>query len=280
MNDLLKEIKRTLRLHGLSPKRWMGQNFLVDEEVIEKLIDYASPETDETVLEIGAGLGFLTRRLAETCDRVVAVEADRRLARILGANLKRFKNVRIICGDIFKVRLPEFHKVVSTPPYNISSKLVLWLLKNRGMKLAVLTFQDEFARRLAAPVGSRDYGRLTVTAYYHAEVKALDKVPKTSFYPSPKVDSRITLIKPRPPPFKVQDFNLFSELVKSLFTQRKRKVRKGIMPFLRSVGLDKEDARELAKSIRFSEVRVKDLAPEDFGLLSDELSKKLEDHLL
>jgi len=280
MNGLLKEIKRTLRLYGLSPKRWMGQNFLVDEEVIEKLIDYADLKSGETVLEIGAGLGFLTRRLAETCDRVVAVEADRKLARILEANLRSFKNVRIICGDVFKVRLPGFDKVVSTPPYNVSSKLVLWLLKRRELKLAALTFQDEFARRLAAPVGSRDYGRLTVTTYYHAEVKALDKVSRSSFYPPPKVDSRITLIKPRPPPFKVQDFNLFNSLVKGLFTQRKRKVRRGIMPFLKSIGLDKEEAKELAKSVRFSEARIKDLAPEDFGLLSDELFKKLEDRLL
>ena len=280
MRDLLSEVKRILRLYRIHPRRRMGQNFVVDDEVFSKMMDYVDLDGDETVLEVGSGLGFLTERLAKTCGKVVAVEADRKLVRVLKNRLRRYRNVELIHGDIFRVCLPEFDKVVSTPPYSISSKLVLWLLERKNLELAVLTLQDEFARRLTAPIGSRDYGRLTVTAYYHAEIEALDKIPRDSFYPPPKVDSRIVLIKPREPPFKVRNPTLYRELVKSLFTQRRRKVKKGILPFLKNLGLKEEKAKDFIVELPFLDSRVKDLAPEDFGLLSDEVSKKLEDNLL
>ncbi|MEM2875869.1 MAG: 16S rRNA (adenine(1518)-N(6)/adenine(1519)-N(6))-dimethyltransferase RsmA [Candidatus Bathyarchaeia archaeon] len=280
MSNLLDEVKHILSFYGICPKRRMGQNFVVDEEVLSKMVEYANLDGDETVLEVGSGLGFLTERLAESCFKVVAVEIDPRLVKVLKNRLRRYRNVEVICGDVFRVPLPKFDKVVSTPPYSISSKLILWLLEVEGLELAALTLQDEFARRLAAQVGSRDYSRLTVTVYYRAEVEALDKVSRYSFYPTPKVDSRIVLVKPRSPSFKVRDLALYRELVKSLFTQRKRRLKKGIIPFLRGVGIDEKEVRKIAESLPFSGLRVKDLAPEDFALLSDEVVKRVEENLL
>ena len=126
------------------------------------MISYASVTEDDVVLEVGAGLGFLTQLLSHECKRVIAVEVDPKLITILREQLHGLQNVDLTEGDILKVSVPSFNKVVSTPPYSISSPL-LFLLLERKFECAVLTFQKEFAERLAAYVGSKDYGRLTVT---------------------------------------------------------------------------------------------------------------------
>jgi len=236
------------------------------------MVNYANVNEDDLVLEIGAGLGFLTETLAKTCKQVIAVEIDPRLVRILKKRLSSLENVELIEGDILKVSVPKFNKVVSTPPYSISSQLLFWLLE-QPFECAVLTFQKEFAERLNAPIGSKEYCRLTVTSYYKAEVKLLDLVPKESFYPKPDVDSIITWIKPKKtPPFEIKDEKTFFELVRVLFTQKNKKVRNAVIPFLREVGLDRKEALKVANSIVYREKRVRELAPEDFGALANELS--------
>jgi len=237
------------------------------------MVSYASPTKDDVVLEIGAGLGFLTRLLSQKCKRVVAVEKDTRLLRILKHELRDVENVELIKGDILKVSLPAFNKVVSNPPFYIASPILFWLMEKR-FDCAVLTFQKEFAERLVAPVGSREYGRLTVMAYYRAEIELLDFVPKNAFYPPPDVDAHIVRLKPKSPPFSVRDMQTFSELVRVLFTQRNRKVRKALARFLIAHGIEKGKAFEVADSLPYRNKRVRELAPEDFGALSNEVLKK------
>jgi 16S rRNA (adenine1518-N6/adenine1519-N6)-dimethyltransferase len=183
--------------------------------------------------------------------------------------------VDLIEGDILSVSVPEFNKVVSTPPYSISSPLLFWLLEKR-FECAVLTFQKEFAERLAASVGTKDYGRLTVATYYLAEVDLLDYVPKSMFYPTPDVDSIVVRLKPRKPPFPVENEKTFFELLQTLFTQRNRKIRNAILPFLHKRGEKNANAIRLADSLTFSEKRVRELAPEDFGALTNEITRKME----
>lgn len=236
------------------------------------MVYYANLSEGDVVLEVGAGLGFLTEILAQACKRVVAVEIDPRLVKILRKRLGGIENIELIEGDILKVSVPRFNKVVSTPPYSISSQLLFWLLE-RPFDCAVLTFQREFAERLNAPVGSKAYGRLTVTVYYKAEVELFDFVSKKLFYPRPDVDSMITRLKPkRPPPFRVKDEKAFYELVRILFTQRNKKVRNAILPFLRRRGLSEREAVKAARSVLYHDRRVRELAPEDFGALADEVS--------
>jgi 16S rRNA (adenine1518-N6/adenine1519-N6)-dimethyltransferase len=138
----------------------------------------------------------------------------------------------------------------------------------------VLAFQDEFAKRLAAQVGSKDYSRLTVAIYYRADVELLDLVPRNSFYPSPDVDSIMVRLKPKPPPFKVKDERLFFQLVQAVFTQRNKKLRNAIMPFLTGRKMGKEQAQKLADSLTFYDKRVRELAPEDLGALANEILDK------
>jgi len=272
--SLLDETRRLLRYYKIIPKKRLGQNFLVDEEALCKMVSYASINRRDTVIEVGAGLGFLTEKLAENAERVIAVEIDERLVKALRKRLKKYSNVTILHGDIIEISVSHFNKVVSTPPYYISSPLQLWLL-SKPFEEAVLSFQKEFAERLTASVGSKNYGRLTVTTYYRADVEALDVIPKESFWPSPKVDSLIIRLKPRCPPFRVEDENLFLDIVRAIFTQKNKKLKNAIMPFFSRFRLSRNEAKKLAESLPFHDRRPRELSPEEIGLIADEITREL-----
>ena len=272
--NLLRRAKHLLRLYGFFPKKRLGQNFTVNSEILHRLTSHASLTKDDVVLEVGAGFGFLTQLLSSECKKVIAVEVDPKLVSFLRKQLQSLQNVDLIEGDILKVSIPPFNKVVSAPPYSISSPLLFRLLENK-FDWAVLILQKEFAERLAASVGSKDYGRLTVTIYYRADVELLDIVPRTMFYPPPDVDSMMVRLKPRAPPFQVDDEETFFEVVRTLFTQRNKKVRNALIPFLRKREITGKEALELADSIVYSAKRVRELAPEDFGILTNLLLRKL-----
>lgn len=271
--SLLQKTGLLFRLYKFSPKKRLGQSFLIDSDLLQKLPSYASLNEADVVLEVGAGLGFLTRLLAQKCRKAIAVEIDSKIIKILKEQLRDLQNVELVEGDVLKVPIPSFNKVVSTPPYSISSPLLFWLLE-RNFDCAVLAFQKEFAERLNAPVGSKEYSRLTVSTYYRADVELLDYVPKELFYPPPDVDSIIVRLKPRKPSFSVADEELFFGLVQTLFSQRNRKVRKSVAPFLQRQGFGREEASKIADSLLFHDKRVRELAPEDFGAIANEISRK------
>ena len=266
------ETKRLLRTFRIVPNRLLGQNFMVDTSIFPKLSDYASLGKDDVVLEAGAGFGFLTCFLANKCKSVLAVEKDPRVAVVLREQLKGLANVTLIEGDVLKVAIPRFSKVVSIPPYQISSRLLLWLF-DRGFDCAVLVFQKEFAGRLVAAVGSEDYGWLTVATCHSAEAKLLDAIPKFMFYPPPEVNSVIVRLKPwTAAPFKVKDDAFFRRMVRWLFTQRNKKLSNALVPFIKStLKVGKEDAEKAACTFSFREKRVRELPPEAFGELANAL---------
>ena len=272
--NFLQRTKHLLRLYGFSPKKRLGQNFTVNYDIMQSLVEHASLTKNDVVLEVGAGFGFLTRLLSGRCKKVIAVEIDPQLTNFLRKNLSTLNNVDLIEGDILKVSLPAFNKVVSAPPYSISSPLLFRLLETR-FDLAVLILQKEFAERLGARVGTKDYGRLTVSIYYRTDVALLDVVSPKMFFPSPDVDSMMLQLKPRDPPFNVEDEVLFFELVRALFTQRNKKVRNSLIHFLRKREFPRDEAITLADSTIYSSKRVRELAPEDFGILANELAKIL-----
>ncbi|MEM2151242.1 MAG: 16S rRNA (adenine(1518)-N(6)/adenine(1519)-N(6))-dimethyltransferase RsmA [Candidatus Bathyarchaeia archaeon] len=274
--SLLDETKKILKRYGIHPRKRLSQNFLIEGEILDRMISYASICEDDTVLEIGAGLGFLTERLAKVSRQVIAVEVDPHLIKILNHRLRNYKNVRVLRGDILKIPAPAFDKVVSVPPYSISSPLLFWLLE-RDFKCAVLTFQEEFSRRLAALPGTRDYGRLTVAVYYHAEVELLDHIPKELFWPTPKVNSMIVRLKPRKPPFQVDDEMGFFDFIRTVFTQKNKKLRNAVTAFLSCVHVSREDFTRLANFMPFHERRVRELAPEELALAFNYLRRELGD---
>jgi len=270
---LFQRARRLLRLYKVFPKKRLGQNFVIDYALLERMISYASVNKDDIVLEVGAGLGFLTQLLSSACKKVIAVEIDPKLIKILRSELRNLDNVDIIVGDVLKISVPKFNKVVSTPPYSISSPLLFWLLE-RKFNCAVLTFQKELAERLTASVGTKDYGRLTVNTYYRAETELLDYVSRNLFYPPPSVDSMVVRLKPREkPPFSIEDEELFFQLVRTLFNQRNKKVRNAVISFLRQ-WVEKENVMKIADSLLFHDKRVRELAPEDFGALTNDFVRK------
>jgi 16S rRNA (adenine1518-N6/adenine1519-N6)-dimethyltransferase len=272
--SLIGQTKRLLRTYDVHPKKRYGQNFVVDSEVLQRLVSYADLSKEDVILEVGAGFGFLTRLLVERCKKVVAFEVDPKLVQALRKQVGDLENVEIVENDILEVSLPPFDKAVSTPPYSISSPLLFKLLE-QAFKLAVLTFQQEFAERLAAPVGSKDYSRLTVATYYKADVELLDRVPRTAFFPPPDVDSTIVRLKPKKEhPFHVNDEKEFFDLLRTVFTQRNKKLRNAVLYYLLKKGMTKARAQELADSLTFHDKRVRDLAPEDFGALTNEILEK------
>ena len=147
------------------------------------------------MLEVGPGLGVLTRRLAESAGRVIAIEMDRRLADHLRPSLPG--NVELIVGDALTVPFPPFDRMVSNLPYSISSPIIFKLLEHEFQK-AVVMLQKEFADRLVARPDTDDYSRLTVNVYYRAECRILEKVPRSRFWPPPKVDSAVVELVPGP----------------------------------------------------------------------------------
>lgn len=272
--SLLERTKFLLRRHRIFPNKLLGQNFTVEPSIFQYLINYASLDQNDVVLDVGAGLGFLTRSLTTKCKSVLAVESDAKLVRVLHEQLKDLPHVKIIEGDVLRVHIPHFNKVVSIPPYHISSPWLLWLF-NKNFDFAVLIFQKEFANRLVASVGSEDYGWLTVVAYYYVEVELLDDVPRWTFYPQPEVDSVITRLKPRKPrSFTLKNEALFRQLVQSLFTHRNRKVRNAVLPFMKGTCAETaESAINMAGSLPFRDKRVRELAPEDFGALANAITE-------
>jgi 16S rRNA (adenine1518-N6/adenine1519-N6)-dimethyltransferase len=187
---ILEETKQLLRTHRLTPNKLLGQNFMIQSDFYERMCAYAALDCSDVVLDAGAGFGFLSRFLSSKCKGVVAVEKDRQVANVLCEQVKALANVQVIVGDVLTSDLPPFNKAIAIPPYYLSSKLVVWLLEHK-LDCAVMIVQTEFANRLVAPMGSEDYGWLTVATYHAADAELLDCVGKEMFYPQPEVDSII-----------------------------------------------------------------------------------------
>lgn len=205
----------------------LGQHFLVDRKYVEIALDAADVGGDDVVLEIGPGKGALTSGLLERGARVVAVEKDPFMVRYLR---KRFSEeiergtLHLVEGDALRVEFPPFNKVVSNIPYEISSPLTFRLL-DYGFEVGVIMYQMEFAVRMTAPPGWKEYSRLSVSVQYRADVEIVEIVPRTAFRPPPKVDSAIVKIVPKEPEVPVEDEKLFDEVLRLLFSHRRKKIK-------------------------------------------------------
>jgi 16S rRNA (adenine1518-N6/adenine1519-N6)-dimethyltransferase len=268
----LEQVEQLLNKYKIAPNKLLGQNFMVEPLLYPKLCTYAALRPVDVVLDAGAGFGFLSLFLSDKCKAVVAVEKDPQVATVLRDRVKTLSNVTVVEGDVLKATLPPFNKVIALPPYYLSSHLVTWLL---GCKTDcdVLVVQKEFAQRLVAGVGSEDYSWLTVVTYQHALAELLDEVPKDMFYPSPEVSSIILRLTPhKTNPFAVKDEACFVRMVKSLFTERNKKLAKALSPFLRSnFKLSKQDAGKIAQTLPFHDKRVRELSPNEFGVIANAL---------
>ena len=258
------ETSRLINETGVVPKKSKGQNFLTDERVAQRHVDYADIEKGDRVLEVGPGLGILTNILVERSDDVTCIELDEILADYIEETYG--DRITLIRGDAMKVDFPDFDRFVSNLPYSISTPVIFKLLEHK-FKKAVVMVQKEFAERMVADVGLPDYSRLTVNMFYRADCRILETVPASRFKPRPKVDSALVEIVPRPAPFKVLDERTFFKVTEVAFNHRRKKIGTS----LRSAGMIPKDA-----DIPFLDDRIETLTPEEIGQLSDAvfLSKK------
>src|SRR6266446_1673770 len=236
------------------PSKRLGQNFLLDRNIASDIVSSIHPTESDIVLEPGPGHGTLTRLLQKKAGKVVAVEKDPILVRELTETFRDYPNVIIIQGDILKTNpLPDFNKVVSTPPYYLSSKLALFLSKTK-FDIAAVVFQKEFGERLLAEPGTREYGRLTVSVRRRLNIERIRGIPRRSFQPRPKVDSILLRLTPQETLRKLNE-PLFEEVVRGVFTQRRRLLRGALLHFL-TKKLGRETGRRIMTEIAFPDARV------------------------
>jgi 16S rRNA (adenine1518-N6/adenine1519-N6)-dimethyltransferase len=212
------------------PKKSLGQHFLRDPLIIERILAGSKFDRSSTVLEIGSGLGALTFPLASLVQHVIAVEKDGTLAEKLRAGLARegIGNVTLIHEDILKLDLARLSEekieVIGNIPYNISSPLIEKLIRNRHrIQRAVLTLQHELAARLTASPGNKQYGALTVLIQYHAHLSPLLEIPREAFHPKPKVSSTVVQFEfSKPYPRRVDSEDFFRKVVRAAFAHRRK----------------------------------------------------------
>jgi len=274
-NNLLLETIKTLRAHNIKVSKKKGQHFLVSSNLLKREIDYSEIQSSDTVLEIGAGLGTLTKVLAEKAKKVFAIEMDHKLLQVLKDKLSIFNNVEIISGDALKLEFPPTQKIVSNIPYSISSPLTFKILSAKYER-AVLTYQLEFAERLIAKPGTKNYGRITVGVYYKAEVKLLERIPRTAFYPPPKVESAMVMLKPKPPPFAPLNEKTFFEIVRFLFMHPNKKAKHGVRYYLKSKNNKDFKLTNLEPLSKILEKRVRYLTPSEINKIADILISEYE----
>jgi 16S rRNA (adenine1518-N6/adenine1519-N6)-dimethyltransferase len=239
----------------------LGQHFLVDRRVLARIGDYASLTGEDRVLEIGPGTGNLTEVLSARAGTVYAIEVDPVLASSLEG---RYPNVVVTGGDALKVPLPDYNKVVSNLPYQISSMITFRLLK-RPFDLAVLMYQREFAERMVARRGTREYGRLTLNVCFRAGVEILEIVPRGAFRPVPQVESAIVRLRPHKTRIPV-DEKAFDDLTRGLFAHRRKKVKSS----LAAMGVSSEGISQIDPDIL--ERRPQELTLEEVARIARSIS--------
>ncbi len=246
------------------------QHFLIDDRVVDRIPSFLPEDADTThLLEIGGGPGVLTDRLLAVADHLTVIERDPDFAAHLREEFteaRKAGRLTVIEGDALEVELPEFTGCVSNLPYSASSEIAFRLLP---LKLPlVLMFQQEFADRMAAAVGSDDYGRLSVSAQHYADCEVVESVPNTAFDPQPAVQSAIVRLTPREPDYEVDDEEFFLDFVKAIFTQRRKTIRNGIRNTAHISGLDDPEAVVKAADEEILRRRAGKLAPKEFAGLA------------
>ncbi|MBZ9570055.1 16S ribosomal RNA methyltransferase A [Methanobrevibacter sp. TMH8] len=254
--SLAKQTKKILQKYGIRLNRNLGQNYLIDDFKRKKIIEFAKLSKNDIVLEIGPGIGTLTTELAKKTKKVVAIEQDKKIYDILKQRIEdeSIENIELINEDAVKTDISNFvkcNKIVSNLPYQISSPITFKFLEF-DFDLAILMYQKEFAERMIAKTGDKNYSRLSAMLYFKGDIEFLDNVSPESFIPRPKVDSSVIKLTP-----KNIDKNLliednaesYSKTCKAIFQHKNKKVRNALIDSRHILGYkDKKELRNLIDS--------------------------------
>ena len=278
--SLSKVTKNILNKYGIKLNKNLGQNYLIDKNKRDQIISFGNIDKDDVILEIGTGIGTLTIELAKRAKKVIAIEQDPNISKILGERLKKEKidNVELINDDALNVDFPKFNKIISNLPYQISSPITFKFM-NYDFDLAILMYQKEFANRMNGEVGTKNYSRLSAMLYFKCDVETLTDVSSESFIPKPKVDSAVIKLTPKEVKISDEDFEIYSKFTKALFQHRNKKIKNALIDSRHMISrIDKKVLKKRLNSIEDDETneylssRVIMLTPEEILELSKNLN--------
>ncbi len=272
---VINEIKEN---YGFKLSKSLGQNFLTDKNIIDKIVDSPDICEDDLVIEIGPGIGVITAEAAHRAGKVIAVEIDKNLIPILGDTLGEFDNVEVINQDVLKTDINEIiekngyktAKIIGNLPYYITTPIIMYLLEG-GVHAESITImmQKEVADRIKAKPGGKTYGAISVAVQYYCDVETVTNVPKEVFVPAPKVDSTVLKLNIRKEkPVELTDEKLFFRCIKAGFGQR----RKTLLNSLTGLGdVTKDEIRQCLEKLGIEEKRrAETLSIEEFAMIANE----------
>lgn len=277
-------LKEILAKHGFKFKKRFGQNFITDPGILNKIVDVAEITKDDLVIEVGPGLGTLTKTIAERAGRVITIEIDKDLIPILQETLEGLDNVDVVEGDALKLNLDQLvleklgelkpYKIVANLPYYITTPLIMHFLEEGyNVERIVVMVQKEVAERIVANPGTKEYGALTVNLQLFTQAKIAFTVPRHVFTPKPDVDSAIVdLVVRKEPLYPIQDREFLRKIITAAFGQR----RKNLLNSLGSLTIDKKILNEAMEGINLdSRRRGETLSLEEFVLLANGILQRL-----
>lgn len=291
--NVYEETQLILHKYKIQANKSLGQNFLVDDNVIDEIIRCSNIDKKDLIIEIGPGLGVLTNRLLQESNNVMAVELDKRMVSILQDRFKLNINgqteskLEIINEDILKINLNQLIaekkskneirqvKIVANLPYYISTPIIMKLLENRlDIDEIIVMIQKEVAERLTAKTGTRLAGAITYAVEYYSEAESIIKVPKESFVPSPKVESEVIKLTVRKDKkIQVQDEKLLFDIISKSFMQRRKTLSNALLN--NNIINNKDDVEKMWKKLGINEkVRGESLTLEQFGTIADYITNK------
>ena len=278
--SLSKTTKDILSRHGIKLNKNLGQNYLIDKNKRDQIINFGDISKEDVILEIGTGIGTLTIELAKRAKKVIAIEQDKKIFEILAQRLEdeKIDNVELINDDALKVDFPPFNKIISNLPYQISSPITFKFL-NYDFDLAILMYQKEFASRMNGEVGTKNYSRLSAMLYFKCDVEKLTDVSNESFIPKPQIDSTVVKLTPKENIISDDDFRTYSKFTKALFQHRNKKIKNALIDSRHIISnIDKKVLKKRLNTIdderlvEYLKMRVVMLTPEEILYISKKLN--------
>ena len=285
MSGIIEETRFIMNKYNIKANKSLGQNFLINDEAINKIVESSNVESEDLIIEIGPGLGTLTNELLKKAGKVICIELDSKMVNILKDRFKLFNNFEIINQDVLKVDLNELiqkeietkkikkAKIVANLPYYITTPIIMKLLEEKlNLESITVMIQKEVADRLIAVPGSKNTGAITYSVYYYAEAEAIMEVPKESFIPAPEVTSKVIKLNIRKaPPVEIENEKLMFKIIKNAFMQRRKTLLNSLTNS--KIFKDKEYGIKVLENIGLdSNIRAENLKIEDYANLAKSIS--------
>lgn len=282
-----KSTREIIEKYGFDFRKKYGQNFLTDDEILDRIVEAAAVTKDDCVLEIGPGIGTLTMRLAQEAGEVIAVEIDRNLIPILHETLAEYDNVTVIHGDILKTDIRGLIsergggrlKVVANLPYYITTPIIMTLFESHlPLESVTVMVQKEVAQRMKTGPGSKEYGALSLAVQYYSRPEIVAAVPASCFMPRPKVDSTVIRLDVyKEPPVEVSDEKWLFAVIRASFNQRRKTLANGLAN-AGHLGVKRQQVEEVLAAMGLpASVRGETLSLEQFAELSNRLKESAQD---